>query len=304
MFVPLHHRSMLKILGEDSPTVLTPPPPSPQRGGGQGHPLRKLRQKRARRYYKCKYLRAVLHGCNVSNYRPSNRGSHRRILRAKTCVCPGQVRRGKGGGDGAGGKHHGTSTIGLSCWWYLLWMWVPVVLQDRVLRLPSNRPQLRVLSVSGVVSQCRAPYPTGRAAKDSGEAIGRRGEAAWEEAMWVRRGGTEQGARGGYGDGEIKRHEATQRPTTPPPTVGNQREGEDIGRRHNAGKSGRGGRERRWAWVQPDPGGLTSPGGLRRLGPWEPGHSSGRRDKGWREVARVVAWPRSHAITALQSAVQ
>ena len=81
-------------------------------------------------------------------------------------------------------------------------MRVPVVLQDRVLRLPSVRPQLRVLLVSGAVSQRRSPDPTGRSAKDAGEAIGRRGEAEGEEAARVQIGETEQGARGGEGMGK------------------------------------------------------------------------------------------------------
>ena len=114
LFVPLHHRTMLTISGECPPPILTPPP---QKGGARTPPS-KLRQKTARRYNKRKSLRAVLHGRDVSDYPPSNRGSHRRRWRAKTCARPGQVRRvgrGEGGGGGSGGKHHGTSTTGLSC---------------------------------------------------------------------------------------------------------------------------------------------------------------------------------------------
>ena len=94
-------------------------------------------------------------------------------------------------------------------------MWVPVVLQDRALRLPSGRPQLRVLLVSGAVHQHCASDLTGRASKEAGEAIGRRGEAEGEEAARARKGRTEQDARGGNGDGERKRHKAKQRLTLP-----------------------------------------------------------------------------------------
>ena len=101
-------------------------------------------------------------------------------------------------------------------------MQVPVVLQGRVLRLPSGRPQLCVLSVSSAVRQRCAPDLTGRSAKDAGEDIGRKGEAEAEEAARARKGGKKQGVRGGNGDGERKRHKAKQRPT-PPYVAGNQR---------------------------------------------------------------------------------
>ena len=123
-------------------------------------------------------------------------------------------------------------------------MQVPVVLQDHVLRLPLGRPQLHVLLVSGAVRQCRAPDPTGRAVKDTWETSRRRGEEEREAATRERKGGTDQGACGGTGDGERKRHGAKQRPT-PPSADGNQREGEDVGRRRVEGKSGRGRGERR-----------------------------------------------------------
>ena len=71
------------------PPVLTPH----HKGGETRTPLRKLLQKTARRYNKRKSLRAVLQGCDVSEYPPSNRESHRRRWRAKTCARPGQDRR-------------------------------------------------------------------------------------------------------------------------------------------------------------------------------------------------------------------
>ena len=62
----------------------------------------------------------------------------------------------------------------------------------------------------------------------------------------------------------------------------------------------RGGGDRRRAWIRLDPRGLTSPGGLRRLGSREPGHASGRRRRGGRAVAGVVVWPCCHAITPIR----
>ena len=76
---------------------------------------------------------------------------------------------------------------------------------------------------------------------------------------------------------------------TPPATDGNQQEIEEGGRRRKEGHGGWERGERGCAQVRPNPRGLTSPGGLRRLGPRKPGHSSGRRDKGCWEVARLVA---------------
>ena len=78
----------------------------------------------------------------------------------KTCARHGEDRgggKGKGGGDGTGGNHHGTSTTGLSCRQRLLQLRATVALQDHAMCLPSGRPQLRVLSVSGAVRQRRAP---------------------------------------------------------------------------------------------------------------------------------------------------
>ena len=104
-----------KMQGEDSPPV---PPLPPQRGGRRGHPLRKLRQKIARRYNNRESLHAVLHGLDVIVCPSRNRGTHRRRWRNKTCVRHGEDRRvgkGEGVGDGAGGYHHGTRTTGVSC---------------------------------------------------------------------------------------------------------------------------------------------------------------------------------------------
>ena len=77
-------------------------------------------------------------------------------------------------------------------------MRVPAFVQDCALRLPSGRPQVHVLSVSGVVHKRRAPDPTGQAESDAGETIGRVGEA--EEAARARKVGAEQGVRGGNRD--------------------------------------------------------------------------------------------------------
>ena len=65
----------------------------------------------------------------------------------------------------------------------------------------------------------------------------------------------------------------------------------DAAAEGNSGRAGgqRGGREQGRARVRPDPGGLTSPGGIRRLGSWEPGHTPGRGDFGGRAMADGVA---------------
>ena len=75
-------------------------------------------------------------------------------------------------------------------------------MQDCALHLPSDRPQLHILSVDGAVHKRRAPDPTGLAEKDAGETIGRVGEAEGEaeEAARARKVGAEQGVRGGNRD--------------------------------------------------------------------------------------------------------
>ena len=103
-------------------------------------------------------------------------------------------------------------------------MRVPVVLQDRALRLPSGWPQLGVLSVSGALHQHRASGLTGLAANDTWETSRKREEEEREEVTRARKVGTDQGAHGGNGDGERKRHGAKQR-LTPPSAAGNQQEG-------------------------------------------------------------------------------
>ena len=65
--VPLHHRTNLTKLGEDSPPV---PPPPTAKGGGVRTPPSKIAPKTARRYYKRKSLHAVLHGRDVIDCPP------------------------------------------------------------------------------------------------------------------------------------------------------------------------------------------------------------------------------------------
>ena len=177
--VPLHHQKKLTKSGEYSPPV---PPYPPQRGGGTGRPLRKLRQKTARRYKNCASLQTVLHGSDVIVCPSSNIGTHKQRWRRKTCALCGEDRgggTGEGGGDGAGGNHHGTRPTGGSCRQRLLRMRAPVVVQDHAMWLPSGGPQLRVLLVSGAVRQRCAPDLSGQAADDAGENSRRRGAARW-----------------------------------------------------------------------------------------------------------------------------
>ena len=65
-------------------------------------------------------------------------------------------------------------------------------------------------------------------------------------------------------------------------------DGTEEGREGSADRRRRGGAGG-CARVLPDPGGLTSPGGLRGLGSPEPGHTPRRRNRGGRALARVVA---------------
>ena len=149
--VPLHHRTKLTKSGEDSPPV---PPLIPQRRGGQGHPLRKLRQKTTRRYYKRESLHAVLHGRDVIVCPSRNRGTHIQRWKNKTCARHGEDRgggKGVGERDSSGGYHHGTRTTGVSCRRRLLQLRASVVVQGHRVCLPLGGPQLHVLSVSGVV---------------------------------------------------------------------------------------------------------------------------------------------------------
>ena len=78
--------------------------------------------------------------------------------------------RGEGGevgGDGAGGSHHGTSTIGLSCRRRLLQMRTQFYVQDRAMQVPQGRLHLRVLTISGAVHQRRTQDPTGQTSDNS-----------------------------------------------------------------------------------------------------------------------------------------
>ena len=125
-----------------------------------------------------------------------SRGAHRRRWQNKTCARHGEDRGGrKRGGerDGAGGYHHGTRTTGVSCRRRLLRLWASVVVQDHTVRLPSGGPQLRVLSVSGAVRQCRAPEPAGRAAGGTEGTRGRRGAVEGENTTGAGKGSGRQG---------------------------------------------------------------------------------------------------------------
>ena len=187
-------------MGEESPPVPSPPP---QRGGGRGRPLRKLCRKTAHRYKNHTSLHTVLHGSDVIVCPSSNRGTHRRRWRRKTCACRGEARGGRtreGGGDGAGGNHHGTRQTGGSFRQRLLRMWAPVVVQDHAVRLLGGGPQLHILSVSGAVRQHHAPDPAGPAESDANKTRGRRGAAEGETAMGVTKREDETCA--GRGDGD------------------------------------------------------------------------------------------------------
>ena len=74
----------------------------------------------------------------------------------------------EGGEEGAGGSHHGTSTIGLSCRRHLMQMRVHVNVKDRTMRVTQGCSHLRVLPMSGAVCQYHAPDLTGRSANDVG----------------------------------------------------------------------------------------------------------------------------------------
>ena len=227
----------------------------------------------------------MLHGSDVIVCTSSNRGTHIQRRRYKTCSRRGEYQgggKGEGGGDGAGGNHHGTGPTGGSCRQRLLQMRAPVVMQDHVVWLPSGGPQLRVLLVSGAVRQCRAPDLEGQAASDARETRGRRGAEEGETATGAAKGGDEKRASRGYGEA-IERRDEGQRPRTAgrsdatrATSYGGDSAGEGRCIRDGGTRGGRGS-ERRRAQVCPDPGGLTSPGGLRGLGSWEHGHASRRR---------------------------
>ena len=182
--LPLHHRKTLTESGKGSPPV----PPPPLQGGGWGRPLQKFCKKTARRYYKRESLHAVLHGRDVIVCPSSNRGTHRQRWRYKTCAHCGEDwggGTGEGGGDSAGGNHHGTRTTSVSCRQRLLRMRAPVVVQDHAVWLPSGGPELCVLLVSGAVRHRHALDPAGQAADDKRETRGRRGAAEGEAATGV-----------------------------------------------------------------------------------------------------------------------
>ena len=233
--VPLHHRTTLTESGEEYTAVPLPPP---QSGGRRGRPHRKLRQKTAHRYYKHESLHAVLHGRGVIVCPSSNRGTHRRRWRNKTCARHSEYRGGRkeeGGGDVAGGYHHGTRTTGVSCRRRLLRMRAPIVVQDHVVWLPSGGPHLRVLSVSGVVCQCRAPDPAGQAADNAGGTRRRIGSAEGEEATGAGKMGGRKGASRGGREGLTRGDKPTFLGTTARPeatyATGYGGKGEGEGRR-------------------------------------------------------------------------
>ena len=63
----------------------------------------------------------------------------------------------------------------------------------------SGGPQLRVLSVSGVVRQCRAPDPAGRTADNAEGTRGQRGAVDGEKATGAGKGSGSQGTSRGDG---------------------------------------------------------------------------------------------------------
>ena len=71
-------------------------------------------------------------------------------------------------GDGAGGSHHGTRTIGLSCRQRLLQMQAHIDVQDITVLVPQDRSRLCAMSMYGAVFQRRAPDPTGQEADYGG----------------------------------------------------------------------------------------------------------------------------------------
>ena len=158
-------------------------------------------------------------------------------------------------------------------------------MEDCGLRLPSGWPRLRVLSVSCVVRQRCALDLIGRAADDAERIRRRREEAEGEEATRAGKGSASQGTsrgigeRGGNREGE-RSHKCPRTKDHPNQTVaaGYRSEREGRGRQRARKHSRWGGGERRCAQVRPDPGVFTSPGGLRRLGSRESGHTSGRQD--------------------------
>ena len=158
---------------------------------------------------------------------------------------------GEGGGDGAGGNHHGTRITGVSCRQRLLQMRVPVVVQDHAVWLPSGGSQLRVLSVPGAVRQRCDPDPAGQALSDARETRGRRGTAERETVMGAAKGGSEERASRGDRE-ESDRGDDGQRPSTgerPDATGAIAYRGESSGeggrRRDSDACEGRGNKRRR-----------------------------------------------------------
>ena len=117
-----------------------------------------------------------------------------------------------------------------------------------MVRLPSGRPQLRVLPVSGAVRQRWPLDPSGRAANDAERTRGSRGAAAGEEATRAGERSARESASREIGEGGLhkrarKRPGTTERPEHTAAT-GYRSEREEGGRRRDRGHRGWGGRER------------------------------------------------------------
>ena len=115
--VPLHHRTKLTESGEEYPPSLPPPP---QRGGGGGEDAtfgnyakkRRVGTKIAHLY--TPYCREVTSLCAPLAIEGHTDGDGEEKPAPAAVKLEG-AERGKEGGDGAGGNHHGTKTIGRSC---------------------------------------------------------------------------------------------------------------------------------------------------------------------------------------------
>ena len=181
--VPLHHRTKLTESGEESPPV--PPPPHRKGGWGEDAPFKNCAKKlcvgttNAILYTPfCTDVTSLCAPLAIEGHTDGDGDTKP----APVVVEIKGTERGEKGDSSVSGNHHGTRTTGGSCRRRLLQMRAPVIVQDHVVWLPSGGPQLRVLSVSGAVRQCRAPNPAGQAADDARETRGRRGAAEGEAA--------------------------------------------------------------------------------------------------------------------------
>ena len=120
----------------------------------------------------------------------------------------------EGVGDGAGGSHHGTCRIGLSCCRRLLQMHAHVDVQDRTMLVSQVRLRLRGLLMSGAGCQRCAPDPTGRAADNAGSNYRRDGDGEAKEAERAQEGREDTDASGEQGEGERTGRRNANIPTT------------------------------------------------------------------------------------------